>query len=140
MNTGMRLLGLLVLAGALVATAAAAPPRPATVSAFVGDWWGHTRSLQISRTGQAVEVVDDGCCTRVVSLRFRLLRPSGTVQDATVGFRVTSVGRWDAPGPRPRVGQLGRLRLRDGIVVDPLTGANYCNARTRPARARLCGA
>jgi hypothetical protein len=136
----MRLLGLLVLVGALVATAAAATPRPATVSTFAGDWWGHTRSLLISRTGQAEEVVDDGCCTRVVSLRFKLLRPSGTVKDAGVSFRVTAVGRWDAPRPRPRVGQLGRLRLRDGIIVDLLTRADYCNGRTRPARARLCGA
>jgi hypothetical protein len=136
----MRLPGLLALVGALAATAAGAPPRPATVSTFAGDWWGHTRSLLISRTGQAAEIVDDGCCTRVISLRLKLLRPSGTVQDATVAFRVTSVGRWDAPGPRPRVGQLGRLRLRDGIIVDLLTGANYCNDRTRPVRARLCGA
>jgi hypothetical protein len=136
----MRILGLLVLAGALVATAAAAPPRAATVSSFAGDWRGHTRSLLITRAGQAEEVVDDGCCTRVVSLRFQLLRPSGTVTDATVAFRVTAVRRWDAPGHRPRVGELGRLRLRDGIVVDLLTGANYCNDRTRPARARLCGA
>jgi hypothetical protein len=62
------------------------------------------------------------------------------VTEATVAFRVTAVRRWDAPGHRPRVGQLGRLRLRDGIVVDLLTGANYCSDRTRPARARLCGA
>jgi hypothetical protein len=136
----MRILGLLMLVGALVATTAAASPRPATVSTFAGDWRGHTRSLLITRTGQAEEVVDDGCCTRVVSLHFKLLRPSGTAQDATVAFRVTAVGRWDAPGPRPHVGQLGRLRLREGIVVDLLTGANYCNDRTRPARARLCGA
>jgi hypothetical protein len=136
----MRILGLLVLAGALGATATAASPRPATVSTFGGDWWGHTRSLLITRAGQAEEVVDDGCCTRVISLRFKLLRPSGTVTDATVAFRVTAVRRWDAPGSRPRAGQLGRLRLRDGIVVDLLTGASYCNDRTRPARARLCGA
>ena len=136
----MRILGMLVLVGALVATGAAASPRPATFSTFAGDWRGHTRSLLITRTGQAGEVVDDGCCTRVISLRFKLLRPSGTVQDTTVAFRVTSVGRWDAPGPRPHVGELGRLRLRDGIVVDLLTGVNYCNARTGPVRARLCGA
>ena len=48
------------------------------------------------------------------------------MKDATVAFRVTAVGRWDAPRPRARVGELGRLRLRDGIVVDLLTGANYC--------------
>jgi hypothetical protein len=136
----MRLLGLLVLVCALVAAAAAAPPRPAAVATFVGAWWGHTRSLQISRTGQAREVVDDGCCTRVVTLRFRLLKPSGTVNDATAPVRVIAVGRWDVAKPRPRVGQLGRLRLRDGVVVDSLTGANYCHASTRPARARLCGA
>ena len=136
----MRIPGLLVLAGALVVTAAAAPPRAATVSTFAGEWRGHTRSLLITRTGQAEEVVDDGCCTRVISMHFKLLQPSGTVTDAAVAFRVTAVRRWDEPGPRPRVGQLGRLRLRDGIVVDPLTGANYCNHRTRPARARLCGA
>jgi len=135
----MRILGLLVLAGALVVTAAAAPPRAATVSTFAGEWRGHTRSLLITRTGQAEEVVDDGCCTRVISAHFKLLRPSGTVTDAAVALRVT-VRRWDAPGHRPRVGQLGRLRLRDGILVDLLTGMNYCNDRARPVRARLCGA
>lgn len=136
----MRVLGLLVLAGALVAAAAAAPPRRASVATFAGDWWGHTRSLQVTRTGQAREVVDDGCCTRVVSLRFRLLKPGGTVEDATVPVSVTAVGRWDVAKARPRVGQLGRLRLRDGVVVESLTGANYCHTSTRPARARLCGA
>jgi len=89
---------------------------------------------------QAEEVVDDGCCTGVISPHFKLLRPSGTVTDAAVAFRVTAVRRWDAPGHRPRVGQLGRLRLRDGILVDLLTGTNYCNDRARPVRARLCGA
>src|SRR5436190_23455876 len=124
----------------MLVTAGAGPPPPATVATFAGDWWGHTRSLLITRSGQAQEVVDDGCCTRVVSLRFRLLRPTGTVKDATVAFRVTAVGRWDASSPRPHVGQPGHLRLRDGIVVDLLTDANYCNDRTRPVRARLCGA
>ncbi len=88
---------------------------------------------------QAEEVVDDGCCTRVISAHFKLQRPSGTVTDAAVALRVT-VRRWDALGHRPRVGQLGRLRLRDGILVDLLTGTNYCNDRARPVCARLCGA
>ena len=136
----MRFLGLLLLACALVTAAAASAPRPATIATFAGDWWGHTRSLQITPTGQAREVVDDGCCTRVVSLRFRLLKPGGTVTDAAVPIRVTAVGRWDEATPRPRIGQLGRLRLRDGIVADSLTGANFCHASTRPVRARLCGA
>src|SRR3954453_13959589 len=66
----------------------------ASLSAFAGDWQGHTRYLQVTSTGVAKELVDDGCCTRIVQMTMRLSDPrkvgsalvaTTTVVTATVG-------------------------------------------------------
>jgi hypothetical protein len=67
----------------------------------------------------------------VVELRFRLSRPKGTPHDATATATVTA-GRigdrsaFTGAHPAPRVGESFRIRLRDGVITEPLTGANYC--------------
>jgi hypothetical protein len=61
----------------------------ATPSPFAGHWSGHTRRLEISRDGRGREIVDDGCCSRVVTARFRLLHVKGTPTKAVATIRFT---------------------------------------------------
>lgn len=99
----------------------------ATSGPFAGRWYGHTRRLLISRVGRGLEIVDDGCCSRVVTLRFRILR----VRDAVVTVKVITA-RVDRSvfaslhRPIPKTGQVGTLRLRHGVVTDRLTAATFC--------------
>lgn len=107
------------------------PLRPlpkADLTTFTGNWGGHTRRLMISPSARGVEHVNDGCCVHVITVSFRLLRAKGTVKNATATFRVTAVKRGDWRSKRqPRVGQIGRLVLKNGIVTDTLTGVYYCS-------------
>jgi hypothetical protein len=100
----------------------------ADITTFTGYWGGHTRSLTITASGRGLEYVDDGCCHFVIAVSFRLLRANGTVKNATATFRVAAVkrGEWSSKR-RPRVGQIGQLVLRNGIVTDTLTGIYYCS-------------
>ena len=103
----------------------------ATVRAFAGDWQAHARSLHITRSGDAREWFSLGLSDVVVELRFHLTRPSGTPHEAAATATLTAVRIADksvfaAAHSPPRVGQSFRIRLRDGVVIEPLTGANYC--------------
>ena len=103
----------------------------ATLATFAGGWQAHARSLKITRTGNAEEWFTLGLGDFVVELRFRLSRPKGTPHDATATATVAALGIGDrsaftAAYPAPRVGESFRIRLRDGVITEPLTGANYC--------------
>jgi hypothetical protein len=103
----------------------------ATAGPFAGHWWGHTRGLDITRDGRGREVVDDGCCYRVVTLRFRVLNASGTPTKAVATIKVTFARVdekvfADLHRRVPRVGQIGTLRLRHGVVTDELTKVTFC--------------
>lgn len=129
-------------AGARSASAHDPTPRRATLATFAGYSWGHARSLGITSSGRVSEQINSNCCTHAVRYTFQLAHPRGTVAHATVAFRVTSVQIWRRSWvtqgkPRPRVGQRGELRLNHGVIVDRLTGFNYCN-RTA-GNAGKCG-
>lgn len=102
-------------------------PRPASLATFAGSWGGHTRALSITRGGAGRERVDDGCCTRVYTLSFRILSVSGTLTHATAVYRVTSFSRQENGVRKLRVGDVGRLVLRNGIVTNALTDVYYCS-------------
>lgn len=107
------------------------PLASGSTSAFTGYWWGHTRSLRISADGQAVESIFSGCCLRVINLHLRVLKPTGTAQNATVETKVAAVWvphpiGFTRRNPPPKVGETGMLRLRHGVITDTLTGATYC--------------
>jgi hypothetical protein len=123
-------------------TSRPAPRRPiprASLATFEGSWGGHTRRLVIGRDGRGYESVNDGCCHFVIGVSFTLLRASGTIEDATGTIRVTAVkrGEWSSE-TRPRIGQLGELKLKKGILTDALTGIYYCSAPTWSATG-ACG-
>ena len=115
-------------------------PRKATLVTFAGYWYGHTRGLVITVGGLAQESISDGCCRPVIDLQFGLSHPRGTPRDATALATVTAVRVLDKGAllkayPAPRVGEVRLLRLKNGVITEPLTGTNYC----APHR-NVCGA
>jgi hypothetical protein len=103
----------------------------ATPSLFAGHWWGHTRRLEISRDGRGQEIVDDGCCSRVITARFRLLHVRGTRANAvaTITFTFARVDKGvfaELHRRPPRAGQRGTLRLQHGVVKDEVTTVTFC--------------
>jgi hypothetical protein len=108
----------------------------ATLGTFTGGWQGHGRTLTIARTGKAEEWISLGLGRFVVALRFHLSRPTGTPHDAMATATVTGVRLGDASAftaahPPPRVGESRRIRLRDGVITETLTGASYCSPAAR---------
>jgi hypothetical protein len=110
-----------------VGTPAPNQPRSATLATFVGGWGGHTRALAITAAGQGQEVTDDGCCTRVYRMTFKILSVRGTLTRADAVYRVRSYRRYESGAPRLRVGEVGKLVLRDGIVTNTVTGNYFCS-------------
>ena len=118
---------------------------PAEVAAgvFAGQWSGHTRQLRITRQGQGMESIGDGCCDPIVDLTFRFTKVNGTRAKADATVVVASVKVHDpsvftASQPAPRLGEIGDLHLVGGVITDSLTQATYCDAA---AEAKgTCGA
>ena len=98
---------------------------------FAGFWSGHTRRLEINPEGRGREIVDDGCCYRVITARFRFLHVKGAPTNAVATIKFTFV-RVDKPAfaenhIRPfKSGQVGTLRLQRGVVTDDLTTVTFC--------------
>ena len=116
------------LRSGLVGGPAARPPAPAaTLATFAGGWGGHTRGLSITSTGRGREATDDGCCTRVYRLTFRILSVNGTLTRAAATYRVTSFKRYEGGVRALHVGDVGTLVLKDGIVTNTLTGDIFCS-------------
>jgi hypothetical protein len=115
----------------------------ATRATFAGTWYGHTRSLTISRKGRAKESIDDGCCTHVIDLRFRVSHIRGTASHASARARVTAVhvhdhSYYSKSNPPPHVGERRRLRLGNGVIKEPFTQTTYCS--TKADLKGYCGA
>src|SRR3954468_13858898 len=130
-------------AGATHSGTVTASAHKATLRTFAGTWYGHTRSLKITRKGRAKESIGDGCCNPVIDLRLRLSKPRGTRRRASVRARVTWVkvrdkSYFSKKHPAPHVGQRRRMRLRNGVIKETLTGATYCNWKA--SRKGICGA
>jgi hypothetical protein len=100
----------------------------ARLATFLGHWHGQARGLDVYRSGRGEEYIGAGN-RPIVTLTFDVLGVSGTrgVDDAHI--RVTSVRitrRSAYFGSSPRTGELGTLRLRDGIITDSTTRVLYC--------------
>lgn len=115
------------------------PPR-ASLATFVGYWGGHTRGLRISAAGRGSEYASDGCCMRAYDLAFEILRVTGTVTRATATYRVTRFKRYPIfDRPIMHVGQVGELRLRNGVVTNRESDDFFCSDPAWGATG-VCGA
>jgi hypothetical protein len=135
-----------LLAAAILAPQLSFGGRTASVRSaapFAGAWWGHTRRLVIGRGGGAKEHIDDGCCIPVIDLEFRVTQAHGTWRTAraiatVIRVRYRNRQYFTKARPAPHVGETRIIRLKGGLLLESLTGAVYCNGRTKtPGR---CGA
>ena len=113
----------------------------ATVDVFAGLWAGHERSLRITSKGRAKMRVYISCCIHVIDLSFQLSRVRGTYTTARARAVITRVHVFDKSffrRGRPHVGQVGTLRLKNGIIVEPFLGGYYCDEAN--AQKSACGA
>lgn len=102
-------------------------PPAATLATFTGGWGGHTRGLSITPTGRGQEETNSGCCVRVYQMTFQILSVKGTLTRATAVYRVTSFKRYESGVRRLRVGDVGKLVLKNGIVTNTLTSVFFCS-------------
>lgn len=111
----------------------------ASLATFAGRWGGHGRGLLIKPTGRGGEFGNASCCVRVYRLGFRILSVRGTLTRAAATYRVTSFRRYDRHFKKLRVGEVGTLLLRNGIVTNRLTGDFFCSEPAWGATG-ACGA
>lgn len=119
--------------------------KPATgragLDVFAGRWFGHVRSLRITASGRASMKVNIGCCTHVINLSFQLSRVRGTYSSARARARVTRVHVFEkrlvGASGGPRVGQVGTVRLKRGVITESFLGWNFCGESAPPG---YCGA
>lgn len=102
-------------------------PRPASLATFAGRWGGHDRGLSVTSSGRGHEFGNASCCERVYEMTFRILSVSGTLTRAAAVYRVTSFERYERGVRRLHPGELGKLRLRNGIVTNTLTRDFFCS-------------
>jgi hypothetical protein len=100
----------------------------ARLTTFVGHWQGHSRGMEVFRSGRGREYIGKGA-SPIVTLTFDVLRVAGTRGVADARIRVTSVRivkRSAFFGSLPHEGEFGTLRLRHGIITDSITRVFYC--------------
>jgi len=103
------------------------PPPQVRLGTFVGYWGGHDRGLSIKAGGRGHERGNGGCCSRIYQMTFHILSVRGTLTRATALYRVTSFRRYESGVRKLHVGEIGELRLRNGIVTNTLTQAFFCS-------------
>jgi hypothetical protein len=121
-----------------VAAPRLAVPR-AGLATFAGYWGGHTRGLSITSSGLGDERADSGCCVREYRMTFQILSVAGSLTRASATYRVTSFKRYDSAVPNLRVGRVGKLLLRNGIITNSLTEDYFCSDPAWTATG-ACGA
>jgi hypothetical protein len=104
----------------------------AKLTTFAGKWQGHTRGLTITQAGLASESIYSGCCHLGLAIRFRLSDPRATSRAATETATVTAVRIGEETVftqalAAPHVGDSKRIRLRDGVITEKITGTKYCS-------------
>ena len=128
-----------LLAAAAVAGCGGGQP---SLAAFAGSYEGHGEGLTITRSGMGKAVVYSGCCDFVLALTFHLSQPRSAPGGATATEMATAVRIGDrsafgGPWHPPHVGERATLRLKNGVITDPLSGSDYCSPH---AKHWVCGA
>jgi hypothetical protein len=103
------------------------PPPQATLGTFVGYWGGHDRGLSITANGRGHERENGNCCSPVYRMTLQILSVRGTLTRATALYRVRSFRRYAKGVRKLHLGEIGELRLRNGIVTNTLTQDFFCS-------------
>ena len=98
------------------------PTPPASFATFAGSWGVHGGSLSITSSGRGRENA-----VRAYRMTFQILSVTGTLTQATAVYRVRSFKRYARGVRRLRLGDVGKLRLRNGIVTSTLTRDYFCS-------------
>jgi hypothetical protein len=113
-----------------------------TVDVFAGRWLGHERGLRITASGRGFMRVYISCCIHVIDLSFRLSHVRGTYSTARARAVVTKVHlfQWGSvtKARPPHVGQVGTVRLKNGVVTESFLGEFFCD--DVQAATHYCGA
>lgn len=112
--------------------------RRVTLETFTLGTYGHTRGLHFRPDGTGREAISDGCCHLVADLDLRLTAPHRTPYGAAATVTLTRIRHLDRSaftGRAPRVGDTGTVRLKNGVLTEPITGATYCGLNVA-----ICGA
>ncbi|MEQ6899947.1 hypothetical protein [Nocardioides sp. YIM 152588] len=119
------------------AAARAASLKP-SFKQLAGKYYGHTRSLRITKKGRARTVVYSGCCTEISDIKYRLthLRKKGKRLLARATVKKVVYFNPDY-GNAPQVGKRYRLRYRVPKDIASLAGLPYCG---EDAEVGACGA
>lgn len=102
----------------------------AGLATFLRPYGGHDRLFAVHPSGIGVErlrtLASSSASPYYATLTFRVLGVTGTPSAADARIRVTSLRNFHNVLPPLRVGELGTLRLRHGVVTDSLTHVTYC--------------
>jgi hypothetical protein len=98
------------------------PPAPASLATFAGSWGVHGGSLSITSSGRGRETA-----VRAYRMTFQILSVTGTLTHAAAVYRVTSFKRYARGVRRHHIGEVGKLRLRNGIVTSTITRNYFCS-------------
>jgi len=121
--------------------ATSASAGPGDLSAFVGHWTGHDRSLTISSAGVGTEFIGDGCCDPQVDVTFQLSGAESVGSNGKATLTVTAVTKhsgYDLTVPAPKVGDVVAVAIADGVFTEGATDTTYCDP-TAEAKG-TCGA
>jgi hypothetical protein len=132
----------LVLAVALASLVVGCDQRDkAGLGSFAGRWQGHGRGLTIKKDGRASESIYTGCCYLAIAVKFQLSRPRGTPSAASatatvIAVRIGDKSWFTKAHPPPHVDESRRIKLRDGVITETLTGTPYCGKRAKAWNAK----
>lgn len=134
--------GCLTAVGLTVFASAGCGGKDPSLAVFAGSWLAHGGGLTITHDGVGRAVVYSGCCDFVEAVTFRLSRPraapgGATATETATVVRIGDKSAFGGPWHPAHVGESATLRLKDGVITDPLSGSNYCSTH---AKHWVCGA
>lgn len=100
---------------------------------LVGKWLGRSRQLTISRDGVVVENYAKDV-EPIIDLTYRLGYPDKTAARTTVEATITGVkvnNRRLLNRRVPKIGDIGTLTLRGGVIAPPFLNTRYCDRAAR---------
>lgn len=117
--------------------ATASPSEPPMPQWLVETWVGHAKTATFDQDGTGWLQINDGCCTLLIKVEFKIENVTGDRAVGLVDALLTAVeigpGFADFYGEAPAPGEKLELSVRDGIMIDSLIKAPFCDAKKQDA-------